>query len=255
MSIYSYQNVTDFLYHFQVTCRPNRWPWWFQTHQPAVYNTILAYTDHLVPRNFTDRLYCYTNQISQRPGCRFCGAAVSYDIGKKQHHEYCSQRCSMKDLTNVLGVQNVSQLASVKQKKKKTALLKYGVDNVSKANEIKNKIGVKAKARWAPFWDGVSHQGKDQYVKKVSYLTDRNYRKYKHILDPEGLRSPQWHLDHLFSKSDGFRYQVDPAVVSHPANLRIISGSANSSKNFRSDISLQVLAERIEVWERTHTSL
>lgn len=255
MSIYSYQNVTDFLYHFQVTCRPNRWPWWFQTHQPAVYNTILAYTDHLVPRNFTDRLYCYTNQISQRPGCRFCGAAVSYDIGKKQHHEYCSQRCSMKDLSNVLGVQNVSQLASVKQKKKKTALLKYGVDNVSKANEIKNKIGVKAKARWAPFWDGVSHQGKDQYVKKVSYLTDRNYRKYKHILDPEGLRSPQWHLDHLFSKSDGFRYQVDPAVVSHPANLRIISGSANSSKNFRSDISLQVLAERIEVWERTHTSL
>lgn len=119
MSIYSYQNVTDFLYHFQVTCRPNRWPWWFQTHQPAVYNTILAYTDHLVPRNFTDRLYCYTNQISQRPGCRFCGAAVSYDIGKKQHHEYCSQRCSMKDLTNVLGVQNVSQLTSVKQKRKR----------------------------------------------------------------------------------------------------------------------------------------
>jgi len=161
----------------------------------------------------------------------------------------------MKDLSNVLGVQNVSQLTSVKQKKKKTALLKYGVDNVSKANEIKNKIGIKAKARWAPFWDGVPHQGKDQYVKKVSYLTDRSYRKYKHILDPEGLRSPQWHLDHLFSKSDGFRYQVDPAVVSHPANLRIISGSANSSKNFRSDISLQVLAERIEVWERTHTSL
>lgn len=255
MSIYSYQNVTDFLYHFQVTCRPNRWPWWFQTHQPAVYNTILAYTDHLVPRNFTDRLYCYTNQISQRPGCRFCGAAVSYDIGKKQHHEYCSQRCSMKDLTNVLGVQNVSQLASVKAKKKNTFRIRYGVDHYNQTEQSKKNNREKAIKRWAPFWDGVSHQGKDQYVKKVSYLTDRNYRKYKHILDPEGLRSPQWHLDHLFSKSDGFRYQVDPAVVSHPANLRIISGSANSSKNFRSDISLQVLAERIEVWERTHTSL
>ena len=36
MSIYSYQNVTDFLYHFQVTCPPNRWGWWFQKHQPAI---------------------------------------------------------------------------------------------------------------------------------------------------------------------------------------------------------------------------
>lgn len=255
MNIYSYDRVTDFLQHHQITHKPNHWVWWFQKHQPELYDEILAHTEHFTPINFTERLYFYTNGISQRPCCAKCTNTVTYDIGKKCHHRYCSQRCAMKDLGNILGVQNSSQLASVNAKKKNTYRSRYGVDHYNQTEQSKKNNREKAIKRWEPVWDGVPHQAKDQYNKKVSYLTDRNYRKYKQILDPAGLRSPQWHLDHMFSKSDGFRHQVDPAVVTHPANLRIISGSANSSKNFRSLITLQVLKEQIEVWEQTHTSI
>lgn len=255
MNIYSFQRVTDFLHQYQVTCRPNQWVWWFRTHQPELYDQIISQTDHLNPKTFTDRLYCYTNNITERPLCAVCDNRVTYNIMKKEHHTYCSQKCSMADMGKLLGVGNTSQLASVKAKKKQSARAKYGVDNVSKATEIRQIIREKAIKRWEPFWNGISHEGKYQYLEKVGYLTDRNYRRHKDILDPQRLRSHQWHLDHIFSKSDGFRYNVDPALIAHPANLRIISGSANSSKNFRSEISLQVLLERIEEWNLIHSSV
>jgi endogenous inhibitor of DNA gyrase (YacG/DUF329 family) len=252
MNIYSYDRVTDFLHLHQVTCTPTYWPWWFRKHQPDLYNQIISQTDHLNPVNFTERLYLYTNGITQRPQCAKCTNPVTYNIGKKGFHTYCSQRCSMLDMGSLLGVENTSQLTSVKAKKKQSARAKYGVDNPSKAAEVQQIIREKAIKRWEPFWDGISHEGLYQYKEKVGALTDRNYRRYKDILDPQGLRSYQWHLDHIFSKSDGFRFNVDPELVAHPANLRIISGSANSSKNHRSDITLQVLMERIEEWNVQH---
>lgn len=161
----------------------------------------------------------------------------------------------MKDMGTLLGVGNTSQLPSVKAKKKATFRARYGVDHYNQTEKSRKNNREKAIKRWEPFWDSISHEGMFQYKEKVGYLTDRNYRRYKDILDPQGLRSHQWHLDHIFSKSDGFRYNVDPELVAHPANLRIISASANTSKNFRSEISLQVLIERVEEWNLIHSSV
>lgn len=255
MNIYSFQRVLDLLDQYNVTIGPTYWGWWFRKHQPELYDQIISQTDHLTPVNFSERLYLYTNNINQRPQCAKCSNLVTYNIRKKEHHKYCSQKCSMADMGKLLGVGNTSQLASVKAKKKATFRSRYGVDYYGQTEEAKKKSKDRAVKRWETFWDGVSHEGKYRYLEKVGYLTDRNYRKHKHILDPQSLRSPQWHLDHIFSKSDGFRYNVDPALIAHPANLRIISGSANSSKNFRSEISLQVLLERIEEWNLIHSSL
>jgi hypothetical protein len=254
MSIYSYQKVLDFIQEHQVDCYLNKWGWWFKKYQPDLYEQILSQTDHLSPKSFTDRLYCYANGITQRPKCKMCDNDVTYHIGKKAHHDYCSNRCSMKDMISLIGVENSSQLPSVNAKKKQTYRARYGVDHYNQTTASKKNNANKARKRWEKFWEGVPHESKYQYTERVGYLTDRNYRRYKDILDPQGLRSHQWHLDHVFSKSDGFRYNVDPVVVAHPANLRIISASANSSKNFRSEISLQVLLERIEEWNKIHSS-
>ena len=252
MNIYSYDRVTDFLQLHQVTCYPTYWGWWFRKHQPELYDQIIHQTDHLKPKTFTDRIYCYTNGITQRPQCAKCSNLVTYNISKKGHNTYCSQRCSMLDMGNILGVENASQLPSVKAKKKATFRARYGVDHYNQTDKSRKNNSEKNIERWKSFWDGIPHEGLYQYNEKVGALTDRNYRRYKDILDPQGLRSHQWHLDHIFSKSDGFRYSVDPALVAHPANLRIISGSANSSKNFRSEISLEVLLERIKEWDVQH---
>lgn len=59
--------------------------------------------------------------------------------------------------------------------------------------------------------------------------------------------------DHLYSVADGFKNDVDPKVLAHPANCQLIlhnGPNGNSSKNSKSSISLQELLKRIDAWEK-----
>lgn len=65
--------------------------------------------------------------------------------------------------------------------------------------------------------------------------------------------------DHMYSISDGFANNVDPKIISHPANCRIIPHKKNQSKNKKSVITLNELLQRIEQfdagigdWNRTN---
>lgn len=51
--------------------------------------------------------------------------------------------------------------------------------------------------------------------------------------------------DHMYSVSDGFKNNVDPMLISHPANCEIIPHRKNQSKNKKSIITLSELTERI----------
>ena len=55
--------------------------------------------------------------------------------------------------------------------------------------------------------------------------------------------------DHIFSVKSGYLLAVDPEIISHPANCRLIKQSENSSKNCKNGISLSQLLSRIETWE------
>lgn len=54
--------------------------------------------------------------------------------------------------------------------------------------------------------------------------------------------------DHLYSVKYGFINKVDPIIISHPANCRLIRQKENSSKGYKSCITLQELKERISIW-------
>ena len=69
---------------------------------------------------------------------------------RRGYHKNCCPQCAKdSDERKMLycktcrerhGVDNISQLESIKQKKMQKALARYGVDNVSKAQEVKNAI-------------------------------------------------------------------------------------------------------------------
>ena len=42
---------------------------------------------------------------------------------------------------------------------------------------------------------------------------------------------------------------IDPSIISHPANCRLILQSNNSSKKNKNDISLSQLIKLIEIWD------
>lgn len=55
--------------------------------------------------------------------------------------------------------------------------------------------------------------------------------------------------DHMYSVSDGWQNNIDPNIISHPANCTIMSHAENRAKNFRSSITLPELHIRINNYD------
>jgi len=104
----------------------------------------------------------------------------------------------------------------------------------------KNRAIQLSKGRWL---DPAMKTEWGRYKRSVQYHTYRNYRKLKHIINPDEL--PLGHntyqLDHIYSRKAGFENNIDPTIISHPANLRIISAKENNSKSSRCDMTLEEL--------------
>lgn len=58
--------------------------------------------------------------------------------------------------------------------------------------------------------------------------------------------------DHIVSVKFGFEHGVDPTVIAHPANCRLIAQNENASKHSRSSLTLEELQQRIVEWNERH---
>jgi len=58
--------------------------------------------------------------------------------------------------------------------------------------------------------------------------------------------------DHIYSMHDGFINKIEPIIISHPANCRLMSQSKNSSKNRDSHITIKELHKRIDAWNEKY---
>ena len=58
--------------------------------------------------------------------------------------------------------------------------------------------------------------------------------------------------DHLYSVLDGFENKINPEIISHPANCKIMihnGPNSNNTKKSNSSITLEELLVRIDIWE------
>ena len=60
--------------------------------------------------------------------------------------------------------------------------------------------------------------------------------------------------DHIISVKFGFENGIDPEIIAHPANCRLMRHTSNQKKNVDSDITLEELKERIEQWNNKYES-
>lgn len=60
--------------------------------------------------------------------------------------------------------------------------------------------------------------------------------------------------DHMVSVRHGFDNFIDPAIISHPANCRLILQKDNASKNKKNEITYEELLSRIEKWNEKYPS-
>jgi len=58
--------------------------------------------------------------------------------------------------------------------------------------------------------------------------------------------------DHMLSVREGFEMDIDPKIISHPANCRLMIHNDNISKNKKSVITIKELLDRIEKFEEMY---
>ena len=60
-------------------------------------------------------------------------------------------------------------------------------------------------------------------------------------------RGKKFHLDHKYSKADGFLNNIPPEIVGHISNLEIVDQHYNSSKQHKSDIDIEIISEKFNI--------
>jgi len=88
----------------------------------------------------------------------------------------------------------------------------------------------------------------ETYVAEVRYYTEKNFTKFKKIINPSNLTRGRknYHIDHIYSLYDGWKNNIPPNIISHPANLRMLDYKTNINKRTRSDMTISELYERVE---------
>ncbi len=120
------------------------------------------------------------------------------------------------------------------------------------------------------FWENVSTEYKIEFGKRVreGFVREgkalpleelEDQRRYNTLVDRFtrcqpidtlenfDLRAPKnFHLDHKYSKLEGYKNNVSPEVIGHICNLEMIPYQENISKQSKCSITLETLLENIE---------
>lgn len=89
---------------------------------------------------------------------------------------------------------------------------------------------------------------KEDYFTFVRALTEKNYDLFKSQINPKGLKR-SWkanHLDHIYSVSQGFKDDINPFWIAHPANLQMLKARENKKKNAKCGHTYEELSEKIQ---------
>jgi G:T-mismatch repair DNA endonuclease (very short patch repair protein) len=77
-------------------------------------------------KHLKEKIYILKNNIQDEPVCKTCRNPVQYSLRKERYLKYCSSECS-------------NSCSEVREKKRKTYIKKYGVDNPQKNKQIQEK--------------------------------------------------------------------------------------------------------------------
>jgi hypothetical protein len=136
------------------------------------------------------------------------------------------------------GVNNPMHVPEFKEKLKQTCLDKYGVENVAQSKQYKQNMIEKG------LWfseEQLSDLKKYRY--QVAHYTIQNEK----LLPDIHLKGKEFHVDHKFSISEGFKLGILPHIIGNIENLEIIPALDNFKKSDGCSITLQELINKIEL--------
>jgi len=149
--------------------------------------------------------------------CENCGKKdINFDFIRKR---YCNKYC-----------QNEVVLKK-KQKEREICLLN---------KSIKEKYYFNCKFKFNVY----------KYPDEFDLELPTNYGWYHHKNNKNGIDR-----DHMISVNYGFTNNIDPYIISHPANCKLIHHKYNQIKGTKCSLSIEELKIRIENWNKTYSPL
>ncbi len=204
------------------------------------------------------RLKLYV-KYKEKKYCLFCNK--NFESYYKKNGKFCSKTCSAK-------FNNKNRKHSEETKFKISLKLKNSVNiklnkpkkiNVKKCKLCNDIFNIKYKK--------ICETCKFKYYK--IYRTECNFNfnvyDYPKEYDLNQIKEHGWYSprnkknnlygiskDHIYSVMDGFKNNVDPKIISHPANCELLLYSLNSKKKDKSNITLEELKMKIIEWEKKY---
>lgn len=213
--------------------------------------------------------------------CKWCNIALSFDDRKKQ---FCSHKCSAK-FTNRQRTKN-GWKPSFEQRRKtsesltgktyvepKLITLRCICGNDFSYVKIGNKNRKFCSKSCAMKFSPSNIRRKEHARKNRSLL--ENYRRdcsfkfnlkdFPEEFDFSLVEKYGWYSaknrgnnlfgvsrDHIVSVKYGFDNNIDPEIISHPANCRLLQHSDNVSKNYKCSMTLEQLMAKIKQWKEKY---
>lgn len=143
---------------------------------PSFYSKLMEYPEEL---KFTERVYWYFHNLTEKPKCPICGGIPKFISFNAGYLQYCSLKCSTHSSTRTdkikvttmerYGVENISQVREIKDKKRKTLQDHYGVNVPMQAEEVKKKYRETCVKKYGVF-NASQHQEIKDKKKNTSHL-------------------------------------------------------------------------------------
>lgn len=222
-------------------------------------------------KNNSEGLKKMNRYISKK--CETCGKELPYE---KRRNKYCNHSCSAtntnknkKGLTYILTIDGKNNL-------KKSAIKNFKLEKIYKNKIIYysnkkrclccNKI-ISYRKRLNNFCDRKCKTifYKDKRTELENYKNECKFsfaiNSYPNEFDFNLIEKYGWYKaknkgdnltgvsrDHMFSITEGFKNKIDPKLISHPANCKLMIHTNNQLKNSKCSISIEELIERIKDW-------
>jgi len=212
--------------------------------------------------------------------CKYCGEKISFE---KKSNDFCNSSCSASYTNkNRKGIKynltkegkkalqkSLNKNKGLSDKKIKEMKKEY-YSNVKRCkncgkmlpfNKRKNVFcDIKCKSDFA----------KKNKTKKEQYKFETKFnfslKEYPNEFDFNLIEKYGWYSpsnsnkpnlngvsrDHMLSVIDGFKQGIEPKLLSHPANCKLMLHTKNISKNSKSSITLDELLKRIDEWDKRY---
>lgn len=175
--------------------------------------------------------------------CKTCGKSTYNKKQRTFRKKYCSIKCRSVDSDYLLSISAL--------KKNKT------IDEVQKKKISESMIRFYERKR---VLEGVNYKTSKTYRMACQFdfnVYDFPFEFELNLIEEYGWYSPAHFKnnllgvsrDHMISISFGYKNNISPLILKHPANCKLLLQKDNASKRERCSINYNDLVKRIEQWD------